>query len=339
MKKLGLFLILLILIAAGGYFYLSSNPDALLSLVRDMERHQAGLEPQEITVNDEIWPYLEGGPEDGPEDVEILVLLHGFGAEKDHWTRMAAHLTDRYHVIAPDLPGFGEAARHDDWVYDMPSQMPRLNDFLVAKGLELKRFHIGGSSMGGNLAAYYAANYSHRIISLAVFNSSGVATVTPSELDEARERGENPLLVESVEDFDRMMNFMFVEPPTIPAVVKAYYAEKAVENRPFLNKIYTDYEPNRRGWLEQYLPSIENLPVLILWGEQDRVTHVSSIENMTPLLNNETVVIMPNVGHLPMLEKPEETATHYRDFLDAAGFQIPTTGTEPAAADPSEPVG
>ena len=334
MKKLWLILIVLLVAIAGAWLYLQQNPEMTLSLVRDMERSRAGLEQKEIIVDGEAWPYLEGGP----ADAETIVLLHGFGGEKDHWTRFAAELTDRYHVIAPDLPGFGESPRHSDWVYDMPAQMPRLDDFLVAKGLELQQFHMAGNSMGGNLAAYYAANYSHRILSLALLDTSGVSTVEPSFMDQARERGENPLLVESVEDFDRMLGILFVNPPPMPEALKAYFAEKSVANRDFNAMIYEQYGPNRRGWLEQYLPSIEDLPVLLLWGEEDQITHVSSIERITPLLNNESVVVMPGVGHVPMLERPEETAAHYLKFIERARYPTPEE-LLPVATDPSEPAG
>ncbi|MCY1312111.1 hypothetical protein D9M70_625030 [compost metagenome] len=69
--------------------------------------------------------------------------------------------------------------------------------------------------------------------------------------------------------------------------------------------------------LEPELPKIQ-APTLLLWGDQDRVLHVSSIEVMQPLLKRPTVVIMKNCGHAPMIERPQETAEHYQAFLDSA---------------------
>ena len=56
--------------------------------------------------------------------------------------------------------------------------------------------------------------------------------------------------------------------------------------------------------------------MLILWGDYDRITDVSSVDVMRPLLPMAEVVIMKDTGHLPMLEYPAETATHYLGFVD-----------------------
>ncbi len=66
--------------------------------------------------------------------------------------------------------------------------------------------------------------------------------------------------------------------------------------------------------LEPELPRIQ-APTLLLWGRQDRVLDVSSIDVMQPLLQKPSVMIMDNVGHAPMLERPQESALLYRHFL------------------------
>jgi len=60
--------------------------------------------------------------------------------------------------------------------------------------------------------------------------------------------------------------------------------------------------------------------VQIIWGEFDRILDVSSIDVMRPLLPQAEVTIMKDTGHIPMLERPAETAAHYLRFL-----VIPTT--------------
>ena len=69
--------------------------------------------------------------------------------------------------------------------------------------------------------------------------------------------------------------------------------------------------------LEPELPKIQ-APTLIIWGAEDRVLHVSSIDVMQPLLRKPHVVILPDTGHAPMIERPELTAHHYRAFLQTA---------------------
>ena len=73
---------------------------------------------------------------------------------------------------------------------------------------------------------------------------------------------------------------------------------------------------------ERYIPLEPELakiqvPTLLLWGDQDQILDVSSIKVMQPLLKQPSVVIMQACGHLPMIERPEETAEHYQTFLDS----------------------
>ncbi len=63
------------------------------------------------------------------------------------------------------------------------------------------------------------------------------------------------------------------------------------------------------------------VPVLIIWGEYDRILDVSSIERMRPLLPQAEVIIMEDTGHIPMLERPAETAEHYHQFLTQVSSQ------------------
>ena len=72
-------------------------------------------------------------------------------------------------------------------------------------------------------------------------------------------------------------------------------------------------DPDFRS-LEKELPNIE-AQTLILWGDQDKVLDVSSVPVFEKGLKNHKTVIIKDCGHLPMIEKPQETATHYIDFI------------------------
>jgi pimeloyl-ACP methyl ester carboxylesterase len=58
-------------------------------------------------------------------------------------------------------------------------------------------------------------------------------------------------------------------------------------------------------------------PTLILWGEQDAVIPVSTATRLEAILPNTTTVIYPQLGHIPMEEAPELTASDVRQFLDS----------------------
>lgn len=306
MKKLALGVILL-LAGAAGALYLS--PNLLIAGVQFTERQLAGLAAQQVTVDGMTVHYYEGGPRDG----ETLVMIHGFGANRDNWLRFARHFTERYHVIALDLPGFGESSKPNA-SYDVASQMERVRAF--TKALKLGKLHLIGNSMGGHIAALYAARHPDQVLSVALLDNAGVTSPRKSEMFEMIERGQpNPLVVRNADDFGTLMDFVFVSPPPLPDSLKRHFAEQSMANQAHYDMIFTQLR-ERYVPLEPELPMIQ-APTLVLWGDQDRVLDVSSIEVMKPLLKKPTVVVMENCGHAPMIERPEETAQHYQAFLDS----------------------
>ena len=306
MKKLALGIALLLACAAGA-LYLS--PGTLVAGIKFVERQQAGLAPREVEVNGLTIHYYEGGPAEG----ETLLMIHGFGANRDNWLRFARYFTHRYHVLALDLPGFGESSRPDA-SYDVASQMERVRAFATA--LKVDKLHLIGNSMGGHISALYAARHPEQVLSLALFNNSGVTAPRKSEMIQRLERGEpNPLVARNAEEFDALMNFVFVTPPVLPNSLKRYFAEQSVANREHYERIFTQLRGNYVP-LEPELPKIK-APTLLLWGDKDRVLDVSSIEVMKPLLQRPSVVVMKDCGHAPMIERPEEAARHYQAFLDS----------------------
>ena len=66
--------------------------------------------------------------------------------------------------------------------------------------------------------------------------------------------------------------------------------------------------------LEKDLPNIK-APALILWGDQDKVIDISSVPVFEKGLKNHKTAIIKDCGHVPMVEKPQETATHYIGFI------------------------
>ncbi len=306
MKKVALVLSLLLAVLVA---LMAAFPETATQAAFSVERLRSGLEYKTIVIDGSTWHYLEGGPEEAP----ILLLLHGFGGDKDNWTRFSGTLTDDYRVVAPDLPGFGDSERQPERDYALSAQRDWLAGF--AEALDLKTFHLGGNSMGGHIAALYAHQYPQQVESIMLLNNAGIESPTSSEVLRAVERGENPLLVSSPEDFDRLLGVVSYKQPFVPWPAKGVLAKTAFENSAFHRRIFDRYKEDRSIGLEPILPDIKQ-PVLIIWGEFDRVLDVSSIDVMRPLLPQAKVVIMKETGHLPMLERPTETAAYYRAFLE-----------------------
>ncbi len=296
--------------AAIAYF---SFPGAVFKILSNMERGLAGLEQRHIDVDAWHIAYLDGG------QGEALVLLHGFGANKDNWTRVAKHLTPYFRVISPDLPGFGESSRPMNAQYTIDAQVERLDQFVSA--LKIERFHLGGNSMGGAIAGAYAVKYGHKVNSLWLIAPGGIGSAQPSELARNLAAGHrNLLIVETPADYDQLLDFVFVQQPFIPGTIKKYFIKEAIHHRP-LNQII--FKQIRNSWeLEPLEVLMKNLSTqtLILWGDRDRVLHVSGANILAAVMPQSKTVIMEQVGHVPMLEKPAASAQVLLDFL---GKQTP----------------
>src|SRR5690606_29500095 len=150
-------------IAATLYFF----PATQLAGLRLIEQQRAGLSHEQLSVHNLNIHYYRGGPASG----ETLILLHGFAADKDNWLRFSRHLTQDYRVIAVDLPGFGESDLPPG-SYDVGTQAERLANILDALGI--RQAHVLGNSMGGHIAALFAARYPDRVHSLALFDNAGI---------------------------------------------------------------------------------------------------------------------------------------------------------------------
>lgn len=271
-----------------------------------VERTLSGVSEKSLQVGDHNWVYAEKG------EGEVVVLLHGFAASKEVWMRMVADMPAGYRYIMPDLPGFGRSTYLADGNYDVPSQVPRLEAFVAQLGLT--RFHLMGNSMGGNLAAHYAAVYPQRVATLGLFAPSGVTQPNPSPYTRAvLERGDPKLIAASREEYRQIFNDAFVEPPYAPSFILNSLADVQVARRPEYLRMYQQFWGQRTP-LEPLLPTI-NMPTLLLWGDQDKILDVSAAQVFKQGLPNVDTVIWPNVGHAPMLEKTADSARLYADFL------------------------
>jgi len=184
---------------------------------------------------------------------------------------------------------------------------------LLAKELKLTKFHIVGNSMGGNIAGNYAVIYPDMVKSLALFDSAGVISPIKSELTLLLEKGINPLIVKDVKGYDKLLEFTFVKPIQLPSIIKKYLAKQAIKAGPFNGKIAKDFQVDF-FILESKLNKIK-APTLIVWGDSDKVIHVSAVQIFKKKIRNSKSAIIKECGHLPMLEKPQETASIYKDFL------------------------
>lgn len=283
-------------------------PETLFRLMIKGQMRSAGLVRKEIQVDDHRIAYLEGGKG------ETIVLLHGFGACKEHWLPFAARLKG-YRLVIPDVPGFGESSQVKTARYDMESQVRRLDRFVEA--LQIKKFHLAGQSMSGAIAATYGARYPGKPLSLALMDPAGAPSPRKSEMTARMEKGENLLLADDIRGYDELMAMIFVKPPAVPDNFKRIMIADMAARREFNMKILQDWRPERFS-LAPVLPLI-TAPVLIIWGDQDKITDIGGIAFLQKYLKKSDTAVIKDSGHAPTSEKPEETAGAYLDFLSKKG--------------------
>lgn len=289
-------------ILAVGFVYFA--PETATRAFLDVDRWRAGLVRKEIDLPDGThYVYLEGG------QGEPLLLLHGFGANKDNFPRVARFLTPHYRVIVPDHIGFGESAHPSDADYSPIAQAERLH--LLAQALGIESLDVGGSSMGGQIALTYAALHPGEVKSLWLLAPAGIWSAPPSELRKIlEETGENPLVVRNEAEFARLFEMVMNDPPFVPRPMLNVLAKERIKNYELETRVFKQIIEDST---EERIKGLAT-PTLIVWGDRDRLLTVESAEILHKHLPNSEVIIIPNIGHVPMLELPRQTAEDYLRF-------------------------
>ncbi len=123
---------------------------------------------QTVKVHDLDIFYREAGPKEAP----TVLLLHGFPTSSQMFRNLIPALTDKYHVVAPDYPGFGQSSmpRHDKFAYTFDNLAKVIDDFTEKVGLTKYAIYVQdyGAPVGNRLAA----NHPERITAIIVQNGN-----------------------------------------------------------------------------------------------------------------------------------------------------------------------
>ena len=240
-----------------------------------------------------------------------IILLHGLFAQKEQWSEVTCKLSSAgFMVFAPDLPGYGKSIDFPIGDYHLENQVLLLHQFVASLGLQ--KVHIAGSSMGGAIASMYANEYPNEVRSLAFIGSPlGIGPWAP-RVREALSQGVNPFIPITIDQLNFEMELLFYIPPVIPEFIK--------------NQLLADYQQSNQHYqqvwniVNLYMSQIANssprrIPTLILWGKQDEIFTVGGVGALQLKYPVNQHYIMPDAGHLLMLEKPKEVSLRYIGFL------------------------
>ena len=311
LRKITYAVLVLIAIAVTGLLgvrYLASA-ETFTKVVLDAGRSVSGLTRKEATLPDGLhYVYLEGGTG------EPLLLLHGFGADKDNFVQIAPKLTQHYHLIIPDHIGFGESSKPADANYGPDAQAKRLHALLQVIGIN-GPVHIGGNSMGGLIAIHYGLNFPQDTISLWLLDPAGATSAPPTDFiaTALKSSARNPLEIRSTDDMAFLVTKAAFKPPYIPRPMIEVMAKGRIANQALEKKVFVDMFGDNT---EKRLADIA-MPTLIVWGDKDEILHPAGADIMKKLIPYSTMVMMHDIGHMPMIEDPAKTADDFLQFQEA----------------------
>lgn len=275
-----------------------------------LSRRLFGLREETVELNGARIVYSDGG------SGEPLVLLHGLGASRSTFDMVASRLVRRYRVLIPDLPGFGESGLAPDGDYGIDAQVAWVERFVTRLGLE--SFHLGGNSMGGWIAAAYAAKYPQKVQSLWLLAAAGTEEMLETEAVKVRrQEGRYLLLSRSIAEFDQVMERIFYRAPPLPLALRWAGARLSASKFDLHSQIFDQLLDRGEDYrLEPHLPRI-TAPTLLVWGAHDSVVPLSVMDRFAALVPRAKPVVMEEVGHVPQMEAPMRVVADYLRFRDA----------------------
>ena len=280
----------------------------------EYQRNSAGMHKKSMILDFGKIVYLEN---DVKSD-ETVVLVHGFGGSKDNWTRMIAEWKDKYHVIAIDLPGNGESVSDKALGYTTTHQAQMLHSFLKAKGS--KRFHLIGHSMGGAIVLRYMEAHSEYVDSLILIDAMGMEQTKSDGVKLVEVSEKNPLYdVCTQERLETLINYSMYKVPAFFKLFKKPLLEEKCHRKEIEKVMYEDlYKDVDLGDVAMRVQK----PTLIVWGEKDRMTHVDNAILFNHTIKGSQLVILKDVGHVPLLEDPARTASEIDRFIRQISYNF-----------------
>lgn len=277
------------------------------------EEDIAGLAARTATINGNKIAYLDNGASGAKRTV---VLIHGFGDSGLSWNFFARIFRDGgYRIVIPDLLGFGDSDRPATGDYSYKAQAERVLQLMQT--LNISQANLVGNSMGGGVAAEMALLKPQAVSSLTLIDSAGIH-YRPTALDTAMLDGKNPMLIRKPEDFEHLLDFATHERPIISQPIIDFLAERAIHDAPLHEHIFRDVLFPDVNFLLLDLPRIQ-APTLILWGAADQVLSPENSKVFKQYIPHSQVIVLPDVGHMPMAEAPEKSGFAVRQFIDGLG--------------------
>jgi 2-hydroxymuconate-semialdehyde hydrolase/2-hydroxy-6-oxo-octa-2,4-dienoate hydrolase len=266
------------------------------------------FEPKTIDAGGIETSYLEAG------SGETVLMLHGSGpgvSALANWQHNIPTLAQRFHVLAPDIVGFGTTERPEDIVYSLRTWTDHVWAFMDARGMEKAR--VIGNSLGGRIALQMATDQPDRIAKMVLMGTPGVG-MTPTEglaalrayepsHDAMRELLRNCFAVDPAMITDELVQIRY-EASIADGAYEAYRAM-------FFDPRHAGSE---LGITEDEVRAIAT-PTLLIHGREDKVVALQVSVAMLGLLPNADLHVFSACGHWTQIERADEFSAVVSDYL------------------------
>ena len=245
-----------------------------------------------------------------------IVLIHGTGSSLHTYDNWVSELAINHRVVRMDLPGYGLTGPFPNRDYSYNNYVIFLKDFLESIGL--KKCILAGSSLGGNIAWRFTIENPDMVTKLILIDAAGYPLKSKSV----------PLAF-TIAQIPVIQNiFTFITPRFVAkASVENVYKNKTKVDEELVDRYFelTLRKGNRQAFVDRFKVKSDtmshkkikliNQRTLILWGEEDELIPSEMAYLFHDNLPNDTLVILKNVGHVPMEESPSESLMPLIEFL------------------------
>ncbi len=229
--------------------------------------------------------YLEAGVEHGGPPI---LMLHGFQGGADLWLpHPLPGLAQYFHVIAPDLPGFGDSGLLSG------TGTEAYADFMLAfmEALGHAPFNLLGHSLGAQIAITMAAMRPDRVSRLLVVAGSGLPQPGPRWLDP----------IKMLSDASAWHYKLYPKTLRLARKARAFRASSQASQHDHVADRLRDVAA----------------PTLVVWGSRDRVAPLEHGAFLAKLLPSGRLAIIRGAGHMPFYEKPAQFMKLAKAFFSA----------------------
>jgi pimeloyl-ACP methyl ester carboxylesterase len=254
--------------------------------------------------------YLEDGKESDP----TVLLVHGSGpgvTSYANWRLVIPALAENFHVIAPDMVGFGYSDRPEDVQYGLDTWADQTVGLMDALGIE--KAHLVGNSFGGGIGLRIATKHPDRVDKLVLMGSMGVQFPITEGLDAVW--GFDGTL----EDMRRVMGF-FAYNPALTTDELAEVRFRGATQPGFQESFSSMFPAPRQRWVESMAVGEDEIRaltnrVLIVHGREDKVIPLSNSYKLMELIDNADLAVFSHCGHWSMIERTADFNRLVRDFF------------------------